>query len=56
MPVMKKGDRIGVAKHVDELHPRLSQPEQVVSASDDIAEAKGLMDRKQMGYRVEELH
>ena len=56
VPVMKKGDRIGVPKHVDEFHPRLSQPEQVVAASDDMAEAEGLMDRKQMGYGVEELH
>ena len=60
VPVMKKDDRIGVPKHVNDLHPRLSQrsdqSEQVVAASDDMAEAEGLMARKQMAYGVEELH
>ena len=59
VPVMKKDDRIGVPKHVDAVHPRLSQrsdqSEQVVAASDDMAEAEGLMAQKQMGYGVEEL-
>ena len=60
VPVMKNGVRIGVPKHVDEMHPRLSQrsgqPGQVFAASDDIAEAEGLMARKQMDYVMEELH
>ena len=60
VPVMKKDDRIGVPKHVDEMHPRLSQrsgqPEQVVAASDDMAEAEGLMAQKLVSYGVEELH
>ena len=60
VPVMNKDDRIGVPEHVDEMHPRLSQrsgqPEQVVGASDDMAEAEGLMAQKQVSYGVEELH
>ena len=60
VPVMKQDDRIGVPKHVDEMHPRLSQrsgqPEQVVAASDDMAEAEGLMAQKKVSYGVEELH
>ena len=60
VPVMKKGDRIGVPKQVDEMHPRLSQtsgqPEQTDAASDDTAEAEGLMAKRQVSYEVEELH
>lgn len=55
-----KDDRTGVPKPVDEMHPRLSQRSrqfgQFVAASDDMAEAEGLMAQNQMGYGVVELH
>ena len=60
VPVMKRGDKIGVPKHVDKMHPRLSQrsglPEPVDGGGYEMAEAVGLMAQKRMGYRVDSLH
>ena len=61
VPVMKEDDRIGVPKHVDKMHPRLSQrsgqSEQVlVFGVDERPEAEGLMAQKQMISTVEYLH
>lgn len=60
VPVTEMDDKIGVPKHVDPMHPRLSrtsgQPEQTDISGYETAEAEGLMTQKQTGYRVEPLH
>ena len=60
VPVTEMDDKIGVPKHVDPMHPRLSrisgQPEQTDTGGYETAEAEGLIVQKQMGYRVEPLH
>lgn len=60
VPVTEMDDKIGVPKHVDPVHPRLSrisgQPEQTDIGGYETAEADGLMTQKQMGYTVEPLH
>ena len=54
VPVTKSGDKIGMPRTVDGKHPRLSRVwRQSDSCGEVTPEAEGLINQKQMGYRVD---
>lgn len=54
VPVTERGDRIGMPRTVDGKHPRLSRVwRQSDNCGEVTPEAEGLINQKQMGYRVD---
>ena len=54
VPITRKGDKFGMPEPVDSKHPRLSRVRrQSGSCAEEIPEAEGLINQKQMSHRIE---